>query len=44
MDRYGKPGGWLRPQEHLEIWALEDGREVRLSRARASEPWTARWR
>lgn len=43
-DRYIKPRRWRRPREEVEIWALEDGREVRLSRVHHTQPWQARWR
>ena len=44
IDRYVKPGKWRRPSEQVEIWCLEDGREVRLSCISSAQGWTARWR
>ncbi|SMB93133.1 hypothetical protein [Deinococcus hopiensis] len=44
VDRYVKPGKWLRPSEYVEIWRLEDGREVRVSRVHGTSEWKARWR
>ena len=44
IDRYTKPGKWRRPMEEVEIWCLEDGRQVRISRMGSQQARTARWR
>ncbi|SMB86471.1 hypothetical protein SAMN00790413_03823 [Deinococcus hopiensis KR-140] len=44
VDRYVEPGKWLRPSEYVEIWCLEDGREVRISCMGNAQTWTARYR
>ncbi|WP_084046499.1 hypothetical protein [Deinococcus hopiensis] len=43
-DWYVKPGTGRKPDEHVEIWCLQDGREVLLSRRGTAGGWTARWR
>ncbi|SMB91190.1 hypothetical protein SAMN00790413_01898 [Deinococcus hopiensis KR-140] len=44
VDRYTKPGKWLKPTEYVEIWELEDGRQVRVSRGGKDIRWSVRWR
>lgn len=44
IDRYVKTRRWPRPAEYIEIWALEDGTQLRLCRSGKEQTWSARWR
>ena len=45
IDRYTKRPRWFwQPAEEVEIWQLDDGRQVRASRRERSADWQLRWR
>lgn len=39
LDRYHRPGKWLKPAREVEKWRLQDGRVLKISRAAGKDQW-----